>query len=457
MRTLILSDLHLGNGGPYDIFAGAAELPALFDSFTRTPTHVVLNGDSFDFLLNDDPLAVDPQRTLEQARALVTSAPTAPALKALGRVLAAGGRATMVVGNHDLELALPDVQEVIRSALGQPREVASRLEFRDGTAPLQLEVGGSRVLVTHGEHTDVANRIDYDSLLSSERANRFRYPPGSVLVKTLLNPLKHQHRMRYMDLLKPDFEGAVMVALGVKPDALKVLFNAGTLTLIRRLLENRGLAPAFALEPMDMVGGSPADVHLARSLARVDLKDDEVDALLSVLDPETLNAFDNPEALGRARLKLAKAGFALYARLHRAVAGKTGTDYFALEPGKDELAETARLGKKYSPQAVVMGHTHAARWHEGNGPLYANTGTWISLLRLPAPEASDEEWGEYLAELQGNPSLDPAKQKHAKLEQRFTFVEVEPHASARGATLRLSQWTDQGPKTLRSAELPAGS
>ena len=206
MRTLILSDLHLGNGGPYDIFAGAAELPALLDSFTRTPTHVVLNGDSFDFLLNDDPLAVDPQLPLAQARALVTSAQTAPSLQALGRVLAAGGRATMVVGNHDLELALPDVQAVVRGALGQPANVASRLVFRDGTEPLLLEVGGARVLVTHGEHNDVANRIDYGSLLSTNRTG-FQYPPGSVLVKNLLNPLKHQHRMRYMDLAEARLPG----------------------------------------------------------------------------------------------------------------------------------------------------------------------------------------------------------------------------------------------------------
>lgn len=456
MRTLILSDLHLGNGGPYDIFAGAAELPALLDTFAQTPTHVVLNGDTFDFLLNDDPLAVDSQRAVEQARALAASAPTAPSLKALGRVLAAGGRATMVVGNHDLELALSDVQAVVRAALGQPDAVASRLEFRDGTAPLQLSVGGARVLVTHGEHTDVTNRIDYDALLSSERASRFHYPPGSVLVKTLLNPLKHQHGLRFMDLLKPDFQGAVMVGLGVKPEALRVLLTSGTLTVIRRLLENRGLAPSFALEPMDAVGTSDADGHLARTLARVDLSDDEVDALLSALDAEKLDAFDTPGALGRARLKLARAGFALYARLHHSVAGSAGSDYFGLEPGNDELAELERLGRKYNPQAVVMGHTHAARWHEGPGPVYANTGTWISLLRLPSPDDSDADWAEYLAELQSNPALEPAKQRRARLEHRFTCVEVVPHASAPGATLRLAQWTEQGLQTLRVTELPAG-
>ena len=31
MRTLIVSDLHLGNGGEYDVFAGGDALPALLD------------------------------------------------------------------------------------------------------------------------------------------------------------------------------------------------------------------------------------------------------------------------------------------------------------------------------------------------------------------------------------------------------------------------------------------
>ncbi len=31
MRTVVLSDLHLGNGQGYDVFAGAEALPAFLD------------------------------------------------------------------------------------------------------------------------------------------------------------------------------------------------------------------------------------------------------------------------------------------------------------------------------------------------------------------------------------------------------------------------------------------
>ena len=83
MRTLILSDLHLGNGGDYDIFAGADSLPELLGRFVSPPTRVILNGDSMDFLLNEGPLQLDASRAARQAESIASSESTAPILKAL--------------------------------------------------------------------------------------------------------------------------------------------------------------------------------------------------------------------------------------------------------------------------------------------------------------------------------------------------------------------------------------
>ena len=68
-RTLVVSDLHLGNGGDFDTFAGAQALPALLDRLGQTPIRVVLNGDTVDFLMNEDPLELDPERAVTQAAA----------------------------------------------------------------------------------------------------------------------------------------------------------------------------------------------------------------------------------------------------------------------------------------------------------------------------------------------------------------------------------------------------
>jgi hypothetical protein len=66
-KILIVSDLHLGGGGTYDIFAGGQELPSLLQNFAAPGHTVILNGDSVDFLMNEDPLELDEERAVRQA------------------------------------------------------------------------------------------------------------------------------------------------------------------------------------------------------------------------------------------------------------------------------------------------------------------------------------------------------------------------------------------------------
>src|SRR5262245_17225109 len=152
MRTLIISDLHLGNGSPYDSFAGEEALPALIDRYAGDGTRLFVNGDGVDFLMNEDPLTLDVERAISQARAIATFPGTAAVLESMGRALAAGTEIVFRLGNHDVELALPEVQDAIRAGLKQPPAVAAKLAFQLGDEPAIFEVGGARVLVTHGEH-----------------------------------------------------------------------------------------------------------------------------------------------------------------------------------------------------------------------------------------------------------------------------------------------------------------
>src|SRR5262249_51669029 len=158
--TLIVSDLHLGNGGEYDVFAGGEALPAFLDRHAAAPTRVFVNGDGVDFLMNEDPLALDAERAVQQARAIAA----APESRAVLQALARGGEVIVRLGNHDVELSLPAVQAVLRDALGQPPAVAGRLAFQLGDVPAILDVGGARILVTHGEHEDPWNKVDYPKL-----------------------------------------------------------------------------------------------------------------------------------------------------------------------------------------------------------------------------------------------------------------------------------------------------
>ncbi len=438
MRTVVLSDLHLGNGQGHDIFAGAQALPAFLDTLTREPTRVVLNGDSVDFLMNEAPLELQVERAVAQARALVAAAPTAAVLEALGRVLAAGGEVVLRLGNHDVELALAEVQAVLRQALGQPPEVAQRLDFQRGDAPWVLEVGGARVLLAHGEQNDNWNKVDYSRLpgpgapAGADPAG-YRYSAGSLLVKNLLNPLKRQYGMRFADLLMPDFQGAVLAALAVNPGAVRLAFQGASLSMGWQLLRR-------SLGPMTFSSDEPEpELGLAERVEDCGLSVEERQALEELSGGGFLHFSDDDSALQSAREKLGRGALRAYARLHRLAAGEASERYFDLEPTQGEWEEARRLARKFRASAVLIGHTHAARWRQEEGLLYVNSGTWIWLMRLPSPEAPDTVWADFLRELQRNPRLDSEHARLACLEQRFTAVVCSPHAQG-GAEVSLVEW-----------------
>lgn len=129
-----------------------------------------------------------------------------------------------------------------------------------------------------------------------------------------------------------------------------------------------------------------------------------------------------------------------------------GDTYFRLEPDEAEWKEARRLAKKCQAGAVVIGHTHAARWKAEDGLVFANTGTWIHLMQLPSFDAGSDVWAEFLAELRRNPQLAPERQRHARTLERFTLLLAEPQAS--GATLSLVEWNGRHLTTLGEARVP---
>jgi UDP-2,3-diacylglucosamine pyrophosphatase LpxH len=451
MKTVVLSDLHLGTGQGYDIFAGGEALPAFLDTLTREPTRVVLNGDTVDFLMNEDPLELQVARAVEQAQALVAAPSTAAVFKALGRVLAAGGEGVLRLGNHDVELALAEVQAVLRQALGQPPEVAQRLLFQRGDAPWVLEVGGARVLLAHGEQDDPWNKVDHAHLPGPGAPKgadpaRYCYSAGSLLVKKLLNPLKRQYGLRFADLLMPDFQGALLAALAINPGAVRLAFQASSLHMGWQLLR-RSLTPVtFSLEEAE------PDLGLAERVEAAGLTAQELQAFERVAGEGPLHFSDDDPAMLGARQKLGRSALLSYAWLHRMAAGDAGEHYYRLAPTRGEWAEARRLAQKFQANAVLMGHTHAARWRREEDLLYVNSGTWIWLIRLPSPEAPRTAWADFLQELQRNPRLDPEHQRLARLEQRFTAVVCRPHAEG-GAEVSLVAWQRSGLEVMGSTRV----
>ncbi|APR86369.1 Hypothetical protein A7982_11718 [Minicystis rosea] len=444
MRTLVISDLHLGNGGDYDAFAGAEALPAFLDHVAASPTRVFINGDGIDFLMNEDPLELDRERAVAQARAIVAAPSSRGVLRALGRVLARGGEVVIRLGNHDVELSLLEVQEIVRKALDQPSAVAGRLAFQLGDEPAILDVGGARILVTHGEHGDKWNKVEYEALKDPET---YAYTAGSTLVKQIMNPISREHGMRFVSLLKPDFQGAALTALAIAPEIVKVLFQRASLDIAWQLFKRADMATAF--------DDTAPSLGLAERLAGAGLDDEEEEALEALLgDGPVAFAAEDDGVLSRASIKIARAGLELYAGMQRRLTGTAGDDYFRLDPDDSEWEDAKRLAKKYDAGAVIIGHTHAARWKEAGGVVFANTGTWIWLMALPPFDAGNEAWADFLAELAHNPKLLPERQKHARTMRRLTAVLIEPR-SGDGALTSLVEWDGGNVRTLGKAHVEA--
>lgn len=447
MRTLIVSDLHLGNGAGYDVFAGGSALPAMLDTFVSPPSRVILNGDSVDFLMNEDPLELSVPRAVGQARAIASEPASRAVFEALGRVLAGGGEVIVRLGNHDVEVALPEVQEVLRGALGQPKAIADKLVFQTGEAPAIIEVGGAKILVTHGEHCDPWNVVDYSKL---GKSSDYKYAPGSQLVKQFMNPLKREFKMRFADLLKPDFQGAVLTALAVAPSATKILLQKASISIAWQLFRKMSGPTAFDHEETNL--------GLADRVEAAGLSAEEQAALEGILGDGPASFADDEEEQGilaKASVKLAKAGLGAYARLQQRMTGTSGQSYFELTPGEAEWEDAKRLAAKYGVGAVLIGHTHSARWREADGVVFANTGTWIYLMSLPRADAPAEDWEAFLLEMKKNPALSEEKAVLGRLSTRFTAALAEPLAEG-GASLSLVEWipAEGALRTLGSTRLP---
>ena len=72
MRLVVVSDLHVGPGNGRDIFAGMDSFPAFVQSLEKDD-HLVLNGDSFDFLMDHAPKVEDEASARRIAEAVLDS------------------------------------------------------------------------------------------------------------------------------------------------------------------------------------------------------------------------------------------------------------------------------------------------------------------------------------------------------------------------------------------------
>ncbi len=138
-NLLITSDLHLGDPRYVERAEEFARWLARFSSrrLDGRPWRLVLAGDIFDFLLAVQPgrgrqlARVAPTRRSALNKARYVFELARPALAAMARFVLAGHEISLVPGNHDRELVLPEVAGLLRARIveagGGGEELRSRV------------------------------------------------------------------------------------------------------------------------------------------------------------------------------------------------------------------------------------------------------------------------------------------------------------------------------------------
>lgn len=277
-QLYVISDLHFGGQPGFQIFGSRDEMLWFLDHLGRLDPDLeialVINGDFIDFLAEAPALHFDPEGALAKLERIALQDPTfSPIFSALRQYVRTPHRHLIInLGNHDLELALPWVNDRLRDILTREQSspdgivamahidapvvtaagaatdtaqnagrtatnitrptgqnttrnadpaaagAASRLHMVFDGSGVLAGVGGKSVLCVHGNEVDRWNPADFETLRQIGRDMRFGRPvepwipnAGSKMVIEVMNPVKQTYP--FVDLLKPELDAVVPVLL----------------------------------------------------------------------------------------------------------------------------------------------------------------------------------------------------------------------------------------------------
>ncbi|HYQ00976.1 MAG TPA: metallophosphoesterase [Polyangiaceae bacterium] len=422
----VISDLHLGGYSAnfdqqtrnYRIFREAEALASFIRllaaseaearakglqnyRFHPGPIALVLNGDIVDFLADEKATYFDWLNAVDKLASAMKDNEQKVVWEALKDFVASGrGDLVLVLGNHDLELALPEPQALLQRYLaGENVGNRGRIVFAMDGAGFSCTVGNKRVLCLHGNEADPWNAIDYGKLSlirrtlargSLERNHKIlrQWIPnaGTQMVIEYMNAVKR--RYQWVDLLKPEQEAAAMVT-----SAIARLPGPRTFAevQVRKAATARKLTAGFlgATVPVANESEDGEDTPLPEPRVPLDKK---------TLMRETL------ESLGRgaAPVDLVTDEEFLMGSVEAAITGlvtrkwpKTLREVLSYSLAQDQTFEPGTVDEVYTEldrvcgaeiDFLIAGHTHLYRAIERAqqpGRYYFNSGTWIWLVRIP--------------------------------------------------------------------------
>lgn len=418
----VISDLHFGgtktNQKNFQIFNQGKRLAAFINRLSEESPDkhlgLVLNGDIVDFLAENKATYLDTQQAVEKLSRIYHDDSFNMVWLALENFVSKPQRTlVLVLGNHDVELALPEVKSWLIDKLSNSNaENRGRIIYSVDGAGFSCEVGDKRVLCVHGNEVDEWNVVDYFQLLKVQRSlNRGNQPEpwqpnaGTQMVVDVMNEIKKDFPM--VDLLKPEIKAVIPTILALDPKQTKKIQKILQLQSVSQedkqriregLLNTNELASSsnnskeqeelekllmktFNLEQPDNVASllMQANERIEKGLPASAANSDTT-PLLGIRD--TFQSIkDRVSYLGQKK--------SLQLCLKCAL---DNDDSFSIDGSDDVFTE---LDAIISPDIdyIIAGHTHLARAkprRNGNG-YYYNSGTWIRLIELKADNLNNND------------------------------------------------------------------
>lgn len=414
----VISDLHLGGETGFQIFNQGATLAAFIRNLTGKPANrrvgLVLNGDTVDFLAEAGNEYLDPSGAVQKLRRiLLEDSSFSGVFSALQEFVAASNRYLIVVlGNHDVELALPEVKEWLLANISNTKQEArGRVSMCYDGAGFACDVGGKRVFCIHGNDVDTWNFVDQKQLRELALSLNFGKTPsewdanaGTRLVIDVMNSIKR--RFPIVDLLKPEVEAVVPFLLCLKPDCYKEVSRIMTVAahLSRdAILRSIGFLsaeeeikdiPVKKEEVMSQFATRYFDYDAAKFTSAASL----ISSAYESLDAEKIRrgASDGtapPSSGGEQFLGPTDYIRALFSKekdkaenLRKALAKNLQEDQTFSITHRDQTFIEIDKQAGSNVHFLVTGHTHLERAIARSAPgcYYYNSGTWIRLIQLNA-------------------------------------------------------------------------
>jgi UDP-2,3-diacylglucosamine pyrophosphatase LpxH len=414
-KVVVISDLHLGDNAYLEDFSADSAFLAFLHWYAKEPeTHLILNGDTIDFLQTQPLGAYTLHSAPAKVRAVAGAHPLA--MQALADFTQAGNQISVLEGNHDIEFLFDAPRKAFLHCLTAAGADASRIRFQRSTL-----VEAPHYHIEHGHQADRLNRFDYDNLLLDRHIESLNYPWGSYFVHRVFNHVEPEYR--FIDKIRPESAAALLLRL-VDPDRF-----------------HRFILPFLGLKLEDVIEDRLDKLRLAavrvRPMADFLMKgaSGEDDAL-AAFSADWAPVLDDLVLLENEKPRVSSGEFVSKGRvsdfmLEKLIVHLQNSSHQAIQRSAEYVAAAANRSYFSKAKVVVFGHTHHALRHNlPDGAHYLNSGTWTPLLRIPDREPG-RDWVEQLKTRKNYPTIS-----------RPSFVEIA--IEGQHTMARLMSWNPEG-------------